>query len=127
MIIFKATGMKKPFAILAFLIFFFSQFGKVVNFCICTAATYRQTSTFHCDCEKQLVTATDAETNKQAHSTTFQLPQAEDLYHLDNSAAFNCISFAPAVIYMNGHTEALYHGYYNTVFHPPGKCGNMAM
>src|SRR5438477_4752941 len=113
--------MKKPLAILAFLIFFFSQFGKVVNFFLCTAATYQQTSSFHCDCEKQLVTGTDAETNEGAHSNAVQPPQAEDLYHLDNSAAFNCMSFTPVLIYLNGHTEALYNGYYNTIFHPPGE------
>ncbi len=119
--------MKKLFAISAFLIFFFSQFGKVINFCLCTVSNYQQTSSFHCDCEKQLVTTTDTDTNKQPHSNPVQLQQSEDLYHLDNSAAFSCTCFTPSVVYLHAHTEALYKGYYTTIFHPPGKCGNMDM
>ncbi|HEY4149782.1 MAG TPA: hypothetical protein VGM41_12675 [Chitinophagaceae bacterium] len=114
--------MKKLFAIFAFLIFFFSQFGKVINFCLCSVETYQQTSSFHCDCEKQLVATTDTDANKQPHSNPVQASQAEDLYHLDNSIAFSCTaSFAPLVIYLHTHTEPLYNGYYNNIFHPPGK------
>jgi len=113
--------MKKQFAIFAFLIFFFSHFGKVINFCLCSITVYQQTNSFHCDCEKQLVTATAAEEGKHHHSTMATLPQADELFHLDNSAAFTCAQFTPVIIYLHSYTEPLHNGYCNNIFHPPGR------
>ncbi|HSC39801.1 MAG TPA: hypothetical protein VLD19_18075 [Chitinophagaceae bacterium] len=112
--------MKKQLAISALLIFFFSQFGRVLNYAVCTISVYQHTNTFKCDCEKQLTTATDADTKKQAASHTVSPPQADELYHLSNTTAFHCHTFIPSVIYMSGNAECLYNGYYTTVFHPPG-------
>lgn len=112
--------MKRTLAIFAFLIFFFSYFGKVINFCLCTITVYQQTSSFHCDCEKQLVATTAAETGRHNHTNAPGLPHGEELYHLDNSTAFTCIYYTPAIIYTSGHTEPLYNGYYKNIFHPPG-------
>jgi len=111
--------MKKTLAITAFLIFFFSQFGKVINFCLCEIIVYKQTSSFFCDCDKRLVSATDAEKRQHNHPNAVSIQQ-EELFHRHNSMPFTCTRFTSAIIYISGHTTPLYEGYYTNVFHPPG-------
>ena len=112
--------MKKLLAIFAFLIFFFSHFGKVINFCLCTITVYEKTRTVQCDCEKQLVSATEAEAAKHNHTNTGALPQFDELYHLDNHPGFACAHFSPVIVQAGTHSERLYTGYDKGIFQPPG-------
>lgn len=111
--------MKKQLSIFFLFVFFFSQFGKVVNYCYCTIATYQQTGTIVCDCEKKLA-VTETDTKKQDHQHNAILPHAEELFHLDNSITYSfAYHFQPAKQFCCSH-EALYNAWAGSIFHPPG-------
>lgn len=111
--------MKKLLSISFFLVFFFSQFGKVVNFCLCSMATYQQTGTVVCDCEKQLAVHIDTDTKKQTHQHPATLPQADELILIHHIATCNFHYSTPAVIQLHSNSEALYDAYCGDIFHPP--------
>ncbi|MEO6315322.1 MAG: hypothetical protein ABIU63_18525 [Chitinophagaceae bacterium] len=73
----------KQIATCCMVIFFLAQFGKVINFCFCTAAAYHESKTLSCDCEKQLYSATGtANTDKtQAIGHTAVHQQSDELFH----------------------------------------------
>ncbi|MBS1566046.1 MAG: hypothetical protein JST39_16780 [Bacteroidetes bacterium] len=113
--------MQKTLAISAFLIFFFSQFGKVINFCYCSVAAYQQTSSFRCnECEKQLVKNTEAEQGKHPHGNALS-PSSEELYHLDNHIPFSFTYTRPLIVYSPRYTVSLYNEYNGSIFQPPGR------
>jgi hypothetical protein len=112
--------MKRGLPILIFGIFFLSQFGKVVNFCLCTINTYQQTGVIACDCEKQLSTAVAKEARQQDHQHNVLPPQADLLFHLNNSVAFNFEYIIEPARRFTHLTEGLYDEWAPCIFHPPG-------
>jgi hypothetical protein len=111
--------LKNQIAIFAFFIFFLAQFGKVLNFCFCTIATYQQTKTLNCDCEKQLSTAIDTESKKQTPQSRPALPQFDELFHLSNAPAFTSRYFILPVTWPKNNSEPLYNAFLQHIFRPP--------
>ena len=74
---------KEQIAFIALLLFFLSQFGRVINYSYCKMAVYQQTNSFVCDCEKMLYTAikTDNTSKEQAPHHISAHPAAEELFH----------------------------------------------
>jgi len=75
--------LKKQIAFIALLLFFLSQFGRMINYSYCKIAVYQQTNTFVCDCEKMLYTAikTDNTSKEQAPQNISAQASSEELFH----------------------------------------------
>jgi hypothetical protein len=106
-------------AIFALLVFFFAQFGKVINFCFCSIAVYQQTKTVNCDCEKQLSNAVNTESNSHTPHNSAEHPQLDELFHLANNTAFTIQHTALSSAWPKTGNEALYHVFGKNIFRPP--------
>jgi len=112
---------KKQIALLALVVFFLSQFGKVINFACCKVAVYQQTNSFVCDCEKLLYTAVKADntSKEQTPQHIAAHPSAEELFHPSDiplTAAHLLLPPAEWPLYKNNKHFFLFE---NSIFHPP--------
>ncbi|MEO5684763.1 MAG: hypothetical protein ABIQ88_19130 [Chitinophagaceae bacterium] len=113
--------MKKQIAIFALGIFFFAQFGKVIDFCFCTMAAFQQTKTFTCDCEKQLYTAvaTDHAAKNHNPQNISSVHQWNELFHFSPIAVFTVVYTICITDWPRATSTALYNKFDSNIFHPP--------
>jgi hypothetical protein len=111
--------LKKTITIFALFIFFLSQFGKVVSFCFCSIASYQQTKTLNCDCEKQLTIAFDTESRKPISQNLQNAPQFDELFQQTIPTYSSPANWTQLKISLPLGTEPLYHTFLPAVFHPP--------
>jgi hypothetical protein len=113
--------LKKYIAITVFLVFFLAQFGRIISFGFCTISVYQQTSSFSCDCERQLFSAikTDKHDNDQAPQSIYtQIPAGE----LHTGPIEPVLLHHPTVQLSTKHAgtgAALLNIFSEPVFHPP--------
>ncbi len=112
-------ALKKYLAIFAVTIFFLSQFGKVINFCLCTIIYFQQTSTINCDCEKHLSGYTDDEAKNQQPYNSSPLPRFDELFEIKCVAVITPHAYRLSKPFFGHYTDPLYHTYSDAVFHPP--------
>ena len=113
--------LKRYIAITVFFIFFLAQFGRVINFCLCSINVYQQTHSFTCDCERQLFSSikADKHSSEQTPQTVYTQFHAEELHTGPSDPVLLChpplnISAWPA-----NSVSDLPHVIVDPVFHPP--------
>ena len=113
--------LKKQFAIFTLVVFFLAQFGRMINFCLCTMSAYQQTKTFTCDCERQLFAAvkTDNNTKDQAPQHISSQQPSEELFHLPNFPSFAIQAGICFTAWPKTGNEQLHYVFGKKVFRPP--------